>query len=570
MRFLNMFVFLFSAILLSTAGEDPYPKNYFRSPVDTRILLSGTFGELRSNHFHSGIDIKGYVGQPLYAVAEGHISRIKIQRGGYGKVIYMSHPNGYTSVYAHMDEFMPEVEAYIRSIQYRKQSYEIEVFPEAGRFRYEKGEKIGKMGVSGRSFGPHLHFEIRDTKTEKPINPLLFGIHIQDNVKPRIHLLKVYALNPDHQTLFTESYSLQSKGNGTYSIAGDTIYVGAWRVGLGVKAYDHMNGASNWNGIYDLQLFVDDGLWYDFTMETFSFFETRYLNAHLDYEEQVAKKSYINRCYRLPGNRLSIYGTKKNDGVIETSSQRAKKVGIKVLDTDGNTSELSFWLKRKDDIAPPESEVFNYLLPYDEENVIKTSDLVMRFPQHTFYEDLYLQYSATNEPDSDCYSSIHHLHDHTVPAHQYFDISIRPNAIPANSMDKAFIAYCDKDNEHLNAGGRWKNGQLAAKVRSMGDYCIMIDEQPPKIYPVSFKTDMRGFNRMTFKITDNFATTGNAKPLEYTSTVDGKWILFEYDEKNDLLIHQFDGRIGPGKHTLRLVVTDALGNQQTYERDFTR
>ena len=222
-------IFLFSFNTFNTYEADKeYPQNYFRSPVSGTIRLSGTFGELRPNHLHAGIDIKardGKIGQSLYAAADGYVSRIKMQSGGYGKVLYIDHPNGYTTVYAHMHEFDKEVEDYVKMMQKEKESFAVELYPEPNQFVFEKGDKVGKLGMSGRSFGPHLHFEIRDTKTEKPINPLLFGINVSDNIPPRIHQLKIYNLNDKRETQKTKTIDLLKNGK-KYSVRKDTLTIG--------------------------------------------------------------------------------------------------------------------------------------------------------------------------------------------------------------------------------------------------------------------------------------------------------------------------------------------------------
>ena len=548
-----------------------YPQDYFRSPVSGTIRLSGTFGELRPNHLHAGIDIKasgGKIGQTLYAAADGYVARIKLQAGGYGKVLYINHPNGYTTVYAHMHKFDEAIEDYVKSIQREKESFEIELFPQANQFSFKKGDPIGKLGMSGRSFGPHLHFEIRDTKTEKPINPLLFGFKVADNIPPRIHQLKVYHLNDKRETTKTKTIDLQKNGK-NYSIRKDTIVIGAWRAGLALKTYDNQNGASNWNGVYSVEMFQDDQPIYDFKMETFSFDETRYINAHLDYEEQVSKKSYFNRCYALPGNQLSIYNHKVKAGVLKLHQGKASKIKMVVKDVEGNSSTLQFWVKRGE-VKEPTSEVFNYILPYDEDNKIETEGMSLYLKQGTLYENLYLKYTTTLDESEGVYSPVHQLQDFKTPAHRYFDIGILPYGLPENLKNKAFIAYCGKTKTPKNCGGTWKNGKLQAKVRDFGNYCIMVDTKPPTITPIQFKSNMKGYSKMTFKVKENFDVARNIDAFSYKATVDGNWILMEYDSKNDLLIHRFDGSIPRGNHSLRLEVTDDRGNQKVYERDFTR
>lgn len=572
MRSLFIWSILISLMLsFSFSDKKDYPQDYFRSPVNTPIKLSGTFGELRPNHLHAGIDIKAYggkTGQPILAVAEGYVSRVKVQSGGYGNVLYIAHPNGYTSVYAHLGKFPKAVAEYVESEQYRRKKFEVDLYPSQGKFNFAAGEKVGTLGMSGRSFGPHLHFEIRDTRTEKPINPLLFGINVVDNVAPRLHDLKVYHLNDKLETLNTQTFKTQKGGKG-YRIPGDTLLIGAWRIGIGLKAFDHFKGTNNWNGVYAMEMYQDDQLVYDFEMETFSFNESRYINAHMDYEEQVNNKSYINRFYNLPGNRLSIYRNKINDGVITLSKSKASKITLIAHDLDGNKSTLEFWLRRSE-VKPKEEDPYNYLLHYDQENLITNSSLRMYLPKGTLYENLYFQYHSSSEQSSGVYSSVHHLHDRRIPVHRYFDLAIAPSNLPENLRSKAIIAFCDKDDEMKNCGGKWKDGKLETKVRSLGDYCIMVDNTPPTITPIAYQNNMKGFSKMSFKIDDNLEATGKIDEFTYEATIDGQWILFQFDAKKDLLTYYFDKRVGPGEHTLRLVVSDYSGNEKILERTFVR
>ncbi|MDG1434914.1 MAG: M23 family metallopeptidase [Saprospiraceae bacterium] len=569
--FLLIIATIFFLSFSTFESNKKYPQGYFRSPVSGTIRLSGTFGELRPNHLHAGIDIKakdGKIGQALYSAADGYVSRIKMQSGGYGKVLYIDHPNGYTTVYAHMHEFDKSVEEYVKQKQKQKETFAVELFPKPNQFSFKKGNKIGKLGMSGRSYGPHLHFEIRDTKTEKPINPLLFGINVTDNIPPRIHQLKIYNLNDKRETQKTKTIDLLKNGK-KYFVRKDTLTIGAWRVGLALKTYDNQNGASNWNGIYSLEMFQDGQPIYDFKMETFSFNETRYINAHLDYEEQVVKKSYFNRCYELPGNELSIYGIQSDAGIIPLSMGKASKIEMVIKDIAGNRSTLKFWIKRGE-IKNLPSKVFNYILPYDEDNQIETGSLSLFLKKGTLYENLYLKYNTSIDESEGVFSTVHQIHDYKTPAHRYFDIGIKPSGIPENMREKAFIAYCGKSRSPQNCGGKWKDGKLTTKVRDFGNYCIMIDTKSPSIEPISFKSNMRGASRMTFKVKENFETARNIEPFTYKVTVDGKWILMDYDGKNDLLIHRFDGSIQKGKHLLRIEVTDDRGNEKIYEREFTR
>ena len=573
MRLLLIFlVLLCTAFTINIATKKNYPQDYFRSPIDQAIRLSGTFGELRPNHFHAGIDIKskdGKVGQRLFAIADGYVNRIKVQSGGYGNVLYIQHPNGYSSTYAHMDRYRKDIADFVKKAQYEKESFEVELFPSPEQFPLKKGEVIGRMGTSGRSFGPHVHFEIRDSRTEKPINPLLFGLKVEDTRKPKLHELKAYFLNDKLETLDTRKYDLSPAKN-RYYIKGDTLNLGAWRVGFGLKVYDHMNGVHNWNGVYSIEMFQDDSLVYQFEMESFSFAESRYINAHLDYEEQVTKKSYFNRCYILPGNNLTTYPYQINHGVINLHKNKASKIEMRTRDIAGNLSKLIFWVKRKTVEPKDDGKTFNYILPYDQENIVQNDYFKAHFPNGSFYENLYLKYSSTAERSTGYYSSVHHLHDYKTPVHKYFSLAIKPRSLPDELHEKAFIAYCDKDNKISSFGGKWKDGMLQAMVRDLGDFCIMVDEIPPVIKPIHYQRNMKSFSKMTFKITDNIETTGRARGLKYKARVDGQWILMEYDAKKDLLIYRFDNRIAAGEHQLVLELWDNRNNKTIFEGSFVR
>lgn len=557
-------LFLFCHFSIAQNGNSQFD---FVLPTDGTPLLSGTFGELRSNHFHAGIDIKGYVGKPIYAVEEGFVSRIKVQGGGYGNALYISHPNGYTSVYAHLDNYDEEIAAYVKKQQYQLKNFEVDLFPPKGMFSFKKGEKIGEMGVKGYSFGPHLHFELRETKTEMPVNPLMYGFSIKDNISPRMHMLKVYGLDPELNTTITKEYNLIG-GNGNYRISGDTIDFGAWRIGLGIKVYDHMNGTSNWNGVYRIMVMVDDQEVYDFVMDKFAFSESRYINAHLDYRDVVTKKSYYNRCYLLPGNKLSVYHAGRTHPIVKLSEYQTKKVTVVAQDANGNQSKLVFWVKRSE-VKPPNQAYFNYLFPHNEANRIETQDVSLYLPKGTLYQDLYLDYSASSEADGEEFSKVHHIHNRTVPAHRYFELAISPISMPKDLMDKAFIARCEEDNTYVNCGGEWKNGKLVTKVRTFGDYTIMIDENPPVIKLITFRSNMKGYSKMSFQIEDDFDTGGSAKDLRYEGFIDGEWVLFQFDAKRNLLFHEFEPGL-KGAHELVLNVYDAVGNKRVFKSSFIR
>jgi len=545
-----------------------YPQDYFRSPVDHDIKLSGTFGELRPNHFHAGIDIKsktGKIGQNLYAVADGVVSRINIKSSGYGNALYIDHPNGYTSVYAHLDKFPKEIADYMYQRQYEKQISEIEAYPPADKFSFKKGDIIGTLGLSGRSYGPHLHFEIRDTKSEVPINPLLFGFEINDKVRPDLRAVKLYGLNTQMNELKSKQFTLRQSGS-NYSTSKDTIEMDTYDVGIAMKAYDQMTGVSNLNGIYSLKMYVDDSLHFGFTMDKISFDETRYINAHMDYIERETKKSYFNRCFKLPGNHLSIYENKDWDGVIKINEDKAKKIHYVVTDLHQNISESTFWIKKSKEAEDFDGKPYQYLLYHNQDNEISRRDINFFMPKGALYRDLEFHFLASEDSSHNIYSDVYHLHDPLTPLHKYFGLSIRPNSDLQGLQGKAFIGYCGEDNEYFNCGGTWEGEMLTTKTSKLGNYCIMLDTIAPSITPVKFRSKLNGYSSITFKIGDNVKVGTGGEGLSYKGYIDDQWILMTYNGKNETVTYKIDDALQAGQHTFKLIVRDALGNSTTYQK----
>ena len=285
------FIALFTSFddpITSTPNPTPpqYPTNYFQSPVIGLLVLSGTFGELRANHFHSGIDIKPTQrgsNEGIFSAADGYVSRIRVQEGGYGQALYIAHPNGYTTVYGHLEKFAPDIQAYTRQKQYEKQQFEVDLVLQPNELPMRQGQNIGAMGNRGHSFGQHLHFEIRDSKTEKAINPLLFGLSVPDNTPPEMNGLKVYLMDDKNEVVGTRYVNLTRKSSNQYAIVGDTLDVAAQNVAFALRTNDSHSRESGENGIFSLDLTCNDAPIYHFSTETFGFNETRYINAHLDY-----------------------------------------------------------------------------------------------------------------------------------------------------------------------------------------------------------------------------------------------------------------------------------------------
>jgi hypothetical protein len=552
--------------------EHTYPQDYFTSPVGFPIRLTGTFGELRTNHFHSGIDIKspnGKTGAPVFSVADGYIYRIKIAPNGYGNALYIKHPNGYTSVYGHLEDLRDDVESYLKTQQYAKESFEVNLYPTKGKLPVYKGKQIGTLGNSGSSSGPHLHFEIRHSGTDKALNPLLFNLPVNDQEPPNLRGLKTYILDDEMQTLDSRSYDLVKTAPGQYKLAKDTISLSGWRAGFAIKAYDSMTDFVNDNGIYAITMKVDGEVQYHFRMEELDFDESRYMNAHIDYEAKKTGKGYYQRCFRLPGDKLNNYGSMPTQGAIPIFAERPIKIEIKTIDAHSNAATLTFYVVRDAQATVPSLAAYQYLLPWNQDNKINLQDLLVEMPRGCFYQTVPMRFVTSPDQSYGSYSSVFHLHNETVPVHRYYNISILADQVPAELRKKAFIADCT-DSKPVNCGGDWKGNWLHTRTRSFGNYSVLVDTEPPKVIPVVFTEQMQKKSKMVFKIKDNFEVSGIANDLRYRATVDGKWILMKYDLKSDRITHDFDGRIGTGEHILKIFVSDDRGNSTVFEQKFIR
>ena len=329
--------------------QSDYSPGYFRSPVDIELSLSGSFGEIRTNHFHSGIDIRtgGHIGQPVYAVADGYVSRIFVSPWGFGKAIYINHLSGHTSVYAHLHRFRGKIATFARKQQYKRESFYMDVTVPTGQIQVRKGDVIGYSGNSGSSGGPHLHFEIRDMGTQEPMDPLAFGIPIKDNIKPKIRWVKIYPIDETSMVNFVnQPLMTKAVGSGeSYGISlKDTIMVSG-NIIFGIEAYDYHDNSSIRCGIKSIDLFVDDEQVFGQQVDRYAFKDTRYVNAILDYPQNKKNKQRIQRSYVAPGNWLDLFYNVVNNGIIGFYDNNLHQIQYIVKDIYGNTSKVTFWVK---------------------------------------------------------------------------------------------------------------------------------------------------------------------------------------------------------------------------------
>ncbi|MBC9795293.1 M23 family metallopeptidase [Sinomicrobium weinanense] len=550
--------------LPSTPLRD-HPKDYFRAPLNIPLLLSGTFGELRSNHFHSGTDIKTQQRQGLkaHAAAGGYVSRINVSPWGYGKAVYITHPNGYTSVYAHLQKFAPKIEKYIKERQYLKESYKIELFPASGELPVEKGEVIAYTGNTGGSGGPHLHFEIRDTKTEKPINPLFFGLKVKDSQPPMVQELYAYPLSDSSQvnrsgTPIPISFSRQTDG----TLLADKVYASG-PIGFGIRAYDRQDLAYNKNGAYAVQMSVNGTAYLYYNFDTFSFAESRYINTLIDYGHYARKRQRIQKCFISPGNVLSIYGQKLHNGIIDIEEGADYNVIIEVNDFEGNKSTVQIPVtgKKENIVHKAEKKTTPYHLKSNRDNIFTIGDVTAFFPANALYEDLYLDLRDNGD-------GTYEIHNDEVPVHRNFTLSFDVSGYTEKVKQQLFIARLNSRGRPSYSTTYKRKDTFSTHTRNLGTYTLEKDTEAPKITPANFKDGqwLSNYRYLKLKISDDLSGIKT-----YRATINGKWILMEYEPKTNTLTYNFDDlRFSENKHQLEVKVTDNVENSSTFKATFYR
>ncbi len=539
---------------------------HFGSPVDIPIYLSGTFAEPRGNHFHSGMDIRtqGTEGLKIYSVEDGFVSRVKISAYGYGNALYVQHPSGYTSVYAHLSGFNPEIEKYIHNLHYQKEDCELDEGVPYGKLKVKKGELIAYSGNSGGSGGPHLHFEIRNSKTEHPLNPQLFGFTVKDKVAPIIHNVLVYA--KDWNVASPISYAARKTTQG-YRLMKDTMYFNTDTISFGLHTTDKMENSTSTNGIYSMQVMVDDTVAYSFHMDSISFSSTRYVQCHVDNAEKVDNNNTVYRCHRLPGNDFKfVYDVQKNDGYLGLTDSVFHKIEIVSKDFQGNASTVKFYVSKSKNISAFKLKEFDFdtVFYYNRSNTFYGAGLKAQFPTDAFYTKVFFNYDADSIQlkNMNALGPLHRLHKDTEPVHKNYSLSLFVNEVPKHLQSKGIIVRIDRRGRIKAYTTKHDGAWFTASPREFGNFTLVLDTVPPVIRPQNFTSGGSIAGKRDLRLT---ATDDLSGIVSYKATIDDKWILLVYDYKNDLFIYTLDERCPAGEHNFEMVVTDDAGNAATYK-----
>ncbi|HVU56142.1 MAG TPA: M23 family metallopeptidase [Puia sp.] len=567
-----------------------YPKEYFRNPLDIPIKLAANFGELRANHYHMGLDIRTQQKEnlPVMAAADGYVTRVVIEPMGFGQAIYIRHPNGYTTLYAHLNKFYPALADYVEAEQYRQQTWQLSLDIPPNLFPVKKGMFIALSGNRGGSQGPHLHFEIRRTQDDTNLNPMLFGMPVPDDVPPVILRLGIYDRSLSTYEQSPRIVPVLKTAPGLCRLGDSVVIVAATHISFSISAFDSQSGSVNPNGIYQATVFEDGTPISSFLMDDISYLDTRKINAHIDYKTREKGGPWLQHLSRLPGYMaptiyqtgmppttvpLTRLGHSPADGILDLADGLPHPIHIEVKDAYGNTTDLSFQVQYRPtpssaiQSAPLTGKLFSpgSLDGYEGENV------AFYLGENSLYDNAHIG-CAVADSAAGGLSPVYAIGSTTIPLQDPLLVRIKPRvALPAGK-DRVVMIRTEGGKKDV-VRPEWLDDWASARFREFGDFQLVEDRRAPVITPVGLRDGavLTKAKRIAFRVKDDLGAIRRFRAVldPAPDGQGGQWLCFSNDKYLDF-IYDFDRHCPKGKHVLKVTAEDVAGNSTTREYKFTR
>ena len=527
------------------------------APLEIPFSISGTFGEPRSSHFHLGIDIKtqGKEGLEVKSISSGSVSRIRISLGGYGKAIYIDHPNKTTSVYAHLKKFAPKIESYIKKFQYENETYTIQKFPKKDKLLIEKGEVIGFSGNTGGSSGPHLHFEIREKKSQKPLNPLLYNLPVNDLVRPQLQKLFIFYTQDNVILNRIQPILLERVNDSLYKTA---MIETSGKIGIGIQMFDRQDYSYSRNGVYSTKVFVNGKIISHYKFDKLIINESKKLYQVIDYKNYTQKRLKIFKLFYKSGNKLNFMNTLVDQGIFKVELGKSYQIIIEIEDFSGNKSTIEAFIEGTENKIKP-VELRGRLIKTDREYSFTLKNKELFFPSKTFFNDVKIELFENKDQIE--------IGPNLFPIANSFEIKFGFNEKDSLRSAQTFIAKKMKKSL-VYLPTKLEENKLIAKVNELGVYTLARDSVAPTVVPDNFKKNqwLSNYKSLNLKIDDDFSGI-----KKYRGTINGEWVLFEYEPKRKILTYDFFDKYSEKlKHNLELEVEDNVGNKKIYKTTFFR
>lgn len=557
--------FLFTCFYLAACSlsaqktPESYPQNYFRWPLALKPEIVANMGELRNNHWHMGLDIRTNqkVNQLVYAAAEGYIAYVGIRPLSYGRFIIINHPNGLSTLYGHLNDFAPALEEYVTAQQYKQQSWAIELPMSKELFPVTKGSFIAYSGTTGGSQGPHVHFEIRDTKTDKCLNPLLFGMPLTDNVRPTMVKLALYNRSISVYDQTPKFFALKNTDSGYIIPKIPVLKTGLSKFSLGLQSYDRISGSNNQDGIFIARLFVDDELQVSFMIDSVDYNDTKYMNAQIDYKYHANGGPFLQHLSKMPGDKGNIYHPAAGDGTIQLTDMDVHNVRVEIIDSYGNSTALNFRIQYtgiEEPVAKNQLPVFTpgYV------GILEKPDFEVVVPENALYDTVRAFYYRSNSGAENSVSAIHQLNEEVIPLHADMDVRIKADKIIQDSWRSKLLIRRTYRNSTTTRVAKVNDQWLSAGFDDFGTFQAFVDLVPPSVAELGRgdTINLSASGRIIFTPTDNFGIKS------FRAELDGQWLRFTNDKARSW-VYIFDERCPYGVHHLKVTVTDLVGNVTT-------